>query len=96
VLSDLQGKPCSRGYQGAGGRHRQMILAKSQKIAVRLYLQPQRAASPGSSVPLWWGSVLPAPAPAACLGVVQEATLHLAEPRPDPTRRSAEETKIAR
>jgi hypothetical protein len=29
-----------------------------------------------SSVPLWWGSVLPAPAPAACLGVLQEATLH--------------------
>jgi hypothetical protein len=45
-----------------------MILAKSQKIAVRLYLQPQRAASLGSSVPLWWGSVVQTPAPAACLG----------------------------
>jgi hypothetical protein len=76
-------KPCSRSYQDAGGQHELVILAKRQQIAVRLYLQPQRAASPGSSVPLWWGSVLPAPAPAACLGVVQMRTLHHTA---DPTR----------
>ena len=55
MLSDLRGKPCSRGYQGAAGRHEQMILAESQGIDVRLTLQPQRAAFPSSSVPLWWG-----------------------------------------
>jgi hypothetical protein len=44
VLSDLQGKPCSRGYQGAGGRHELVILAKHHVEAVTLYLQPQRAA----------------------------------------------------
>jgi hypothetical protein len=69
VLSDLQGKPCSRGYQGAGGRHAQMILGKSQEIAVRLYLQPQRAAFPcvlGAAVV--GGSVLVAPAPRGMSG----------------------------
>jgi hypothetical protein len=46
VLSDLQGKPCSRGYQDAGGRHELVILAKHHVEAVALYLQPQRAAFP--------------------------------------------------
>jgi hypothetical protein len=76
VLSDLRGKPCSRGYQGAAGRHEQMILAESQGIDVRLTLQPQRAASPGSSVPLWWGVGVDAPAPRGMSGAVQGATLH--------------------
>jgi hypothetical protein len=45
--SDLRGKPCSRGYQGAGGQHALSILAKSHVLDVRLYSQPQRAAFPG-------------------------------------------------
>jgi hypothetical protein len=55
-----------------------MILAKSHVLDVRLYLQPQRAAFPGfARCRCGRGSVLTAPAPAACLGVLQEATLHL-------------------
>jgi hypothetical protein len=55
VLSDLRGKPCSRSYQDGGGQHELVILAKHHVEAVALYLQPQRAAFPDSSVPLWWG-----------------------------------------
>jgi hypothetical protein len=76
VLSDLQGKPCSRGYQDAGGQHARMILAGSQKIAVRLYLQPQRAAFRPSSVPLWSGVGVCRTGPRGMSGAVQGATLH--------------------
>jgi hypothetical protein len=60
MLPDLWVKPCSRGYQDAGGRHEprqtrheQLILAKRQENEVALVLQPQRAAFRDSSVPLW-------------------------------------------
>ena len=77
MLSDLQGKPCSRGYQDAGGRHELMILAKHHGLDVALYLQPQRAAFPdvvGAAVV--GGPVSQHRPPAACLGAVQGATLH--------------------
>jgi hypothetical protein len=53
-----------------------MILGKSQKIAVRLYLQPQRAAFPHSPVPLWWGVGVDSTGPRGMSGVVQAVTLH--------------------
>jgi hypothetical protein len=52
-----------------------MILGKSQKIAVRLYLQPQWAASPGSPVPLWSGVGVGRTGPRGMSGDVQGATL---------------------
>jgi hypothetical protein len=98
VLSDLQGKPCSRGYQGAGGRHELVILAKHHVEAVALYPQPQRAAFPdvvGAAVV--GGSVLPTPAPrgvsGGCTG--SDPAPHRS-PDPAPTRRGASEDKITR
>jgi hypothetical protein len=76
VLSDLQGKPCSRGYQGAGGRHELVILAKHHVEAVTLYLQPQRAAFRVVGAAVVGGRCYQHRPPAACLGAVQGATLH--------------------
>jgi hypothetical protein len=105
VAADLRVKPCSRAYRGGGGRHARMILANRHGLDVRLYSQPQRAAFPSLSVPLWWGSVLVALAPAACLGVLQEAALpligaltplrHAAEPRKPRAPRSRSLTSHA-
>jgi hypothetical protein len=54
-----------------------MILAKHHVLDVRLYSQPQRAAFPqvhgAAVVGGRWCKHRP---PAACLGVLQEATLH--------------------
>jgi hypothetical protein len=75
VLSDLQGKPCSRGYQGAGGRHELVILAKHHVEAVALYLQPQRAAFPDVVGAAVVGVGVGSTGPRGMSGDVQGATL---------------------
>jgi|SRR4051794_34374345 hypothetical protein len=55
-----------------------LILAKRREIAVRLYLQPQRAAFRVVGAAVVGDRCLPHRSPAACLGVLQGATLHQA------------------